>query len=193
MSRRIVVLHGHPDPAPSRLGAALGAAYAEAARAAGHDVREIRVAALDFPFLRTSEEWNHGPLPAGLRAAQEDIGWAEHLVIIFPLWTGTLPAYLKGFFEQVMRPGFAFRYVPGRGPVPDLGGRSARVVVTMGMPALAFRWLYGARGVRCFERNLLNFVGIRPVRKTYIGMVDSPRFPAARWLERMRRWGRAGE
>lgn len=150
------------------------------------------MAELEFPPLRTSEDWNHGAVPDGLREAQATIAWAEHLVIIFPLWTGTLPALLKGFFEQVMRPGFAFRYVPGRGPVPDLGGRSARVVVTMGMPAFAFRWFYGARGVRCFERNLLNFVGIRPVRTTYIGQVESPRFPAGRWLERMRRWGGEG-
>lgn len=193
MSRRILILHGHPDPAPQRFCAALAAAYAAGARAGGHEVREVHVARLDFPLLRTGEEWNHGELPASLRAAQAEIGWAQHLVVIFPLWTGTLPALLKGFFEQVMRPGFAFRYVPGRGPVPDLGGRSARVVVTMGMPAFAFRWIYGAHGVRCFERNLLNFVGIRPVRKTYIGMVEAPRFPATRWLERMRQWGRAGD
>ena len=31
----------------------------------------------------------------------------EHLVIVFPLWLGDMPAVLKGFFEQVLRPGFA--------------------------------------------------------------------------------------
>ncbi len=70
----------------------------------------------------------------------EDIRWAEHLLLFFPLWLGEMPALLKGFLEQVARPGFAFPR-DGKNPLTQkvLAGRSARVVVTMGMPALMYR------------------------------------------------------
>ena len=45
--------------------------------------------------------------PAAIAAAQADIQWADHVAIFYPLWLGTMPALLKAFLEQVMRPGFA--------------------------------------------------------------------------------------
>jgi putative NADPH-quinone reductase len=55
--------------------------------------------------------------------------------MIFPLWHGTMPALLKAFIEQVMRPGVALRYRERGFPQGLLTGRSARLVVTVGMPA----------------------------------------------------------
>jgi putative NADPH-quinone reductase len=65
---------------------------------------------------------------------------AQHLAIFFPLWHGTMPALLKVFIEQVMRPGIALEYRKHGFPRGLLTGRSARLVVTMGMPALIYRW-----------------------------------------------------
>jgi putative NADPH-quinone reductase len=107
-----------------------------------------------------------------LRQAQDDISWAQHLVIFFPLWLGDMPALFKGFLEQVARPGFAFggdRNNPMAKKL--LAGRSARVVVTMGMPALLYRVYFRAHSIKSLKRNVLRFVGIRPVRETLIGMV----------------------
>jgi len=96
--RRILIIQGHPDPARPHLGLALAQAYAEGATSAGHEVRTVTPAALDFPLLRSSEEWNKGELPAGLRQAQADIAWAEHLVLFFPLWLGDMPALVYRFY-----------------------------------------------------------------------------------------------
>ena len=87
--------------------------------------------------------------------AQADIAWAEHLVLLFPLWLGDMPALVKGFLEQVARPGFAFK-AEGSNPFAHKGlaGRSARVVVTMGMPALLYRWYFRAHSVKSLERNI---------------------------------------
>jgi putative NADPH-quinone reductase len=194
MEKRIVVIQGHPSPQQTHLGHALADAYAEGAIAAGHEVRRIEVAQLEFPLLRTADDWKSGALPEGLRDAQAAIGWANHLVLIFPLWTGTMPALLKGFLEQVARPGFAFRGRPdGRRPEPALTGKSARVVVTMGMPAFVFRWFYHSYGVRGLRRSILEFCGIKPVRTIYIGMVDDKRFDAKQWLAKLRALGGRGE
>lgn len=190
--RRILILQGHPDGGHRHLGHALAEAYAEGAREAGHELREVHVADLDFPLLRSQREWQHGPLPSGLLEAQQAIGWAEHIVLCFPLWLGDMPALLKGFLEQVARPGFAVRS-EGNNPfaVKALAGRSARVVVTMGMPALVYRHWFRAHSLRSLERNILGFVGIAPIRETLVGLVDRiDEAAASKWFARMHRLGR---
>lgn len=186
-ANKVLVIQGHPDPAAGHFDHALADAYAEGAAAAGHEVRRIDVAALDFGFVRSKDDWGEGEVAADIRAAQGDIEWAEHIVFVYPLWLGTMPAILKAFLEQVMRPGFAL----GDGFKKLLKGRSARVIVTMGMPALAYRWFFRAHSLKSFERNILKFVGISPVRETLIGLVEAPDAgKRTKWLERMRALGR---
>lgn len=62
----------------------------------------------------------------------------------------------------------------------------------MGMPALFYRWYYGAQGLRCFERNVLNFAGIGPVRETLIGMIESGPEKGKARLEKLRQLGTQG-
>lgn len=193
-ARRVVILQGHPDPAGRHLCHALAAAYAEGAAAAGHELRTIDLARLDVPILRTQEAFERGTVPASLAVAQEAIAWAQHLLLVFPLWLGSPPALVKAFLEQLLRPGFAFAYGPRGFPRRLLTGRSARLVVTMGMPAPLYRWYFRAHGLKALERNVLGFVGIGPVRRDLFGNVagvdDATR---RRWLERMREHGRRGE
>lgn len=189
--RRILLILGHPDNSEHHLCHALASAYAEGALAAGHEVCRIDVAALDFPLLRGKKDWEQGVVPASLLPAQEDIAWAEHVVLFFPLWLGDMPALLKGFLEQVARPGFALGKAGDPAPGAKLlAGRSARVVVTMGMPALVYRWYFRAHSVKSLERNVLGFVGFAPVHETLVGSVESlGESGVAKWLERMRNAG----
>lgn len=173
MAQHILVIDGHPDPDPARLNHALVAAYVAGAREAGHEVRTIALSALDFPLLRSKTDWETAPVPEALRPSQEALAWAGHIVIFFPLWLGGMPALLKGYLEQVARPGFAVaedRLDPFSRKL--LAGRSARLVVTMGMPALVYRWYFRAHSVKALERNILGFVGIAPIRETLIGQVE---------------------
>ena len=192
MGKRIVVIQGHPDSAAPHLLHAMADTYAKAAQEAGHEVRRIDVAALDFPLLRRPDDFETGTPPASLDQARADLVWAEHWVILFPLWLGTLPALLKAFFEQTFRPGFAMQRVDHGFPKKLLKGRSAHVIVTMGMPSLFYRWVYGAHGVRAFEQNILRFAGIAPIRRTLIGPPPSSREKGERLLAKMRTLGAAG-
>ena len=174
MAKRILVIQGHPDPAGGHFCHALGDTYASSAAGAGHDIRTTAVAGLDFPLVRNAAQWEAEPPPPSIAQAQELLGWARHLVIVFPLWLGDMPALLKGFFEQTMRPGFAIaRARPGRLGPKLLKGRSARIVVTMGMPALFYRVYYRSHSVKSLKRNVLEFCGISPVRTSLIGMVEA--------------------
>ena len=167
---RIAILQGHPDPSGRRFGHALARAYEEGALSRVHEVRVIDIARLDFPVLRRQEDWQKPALPRGLAEAQDAIRWAEHLALFFPLWLGTMPALLKAFLEQTLRPGFALGMEGGWKPL--LRGRSARVVVTMGMPALLYRTVFGSHGVKGLEQGILRVCGIRPIRHTLIGDVE---------------------
>ena len=193
MPRRILIIIGHPDPEPNRLCRVLAASYADGARSAGHEVRLVDVATLDFPLLRTMEEFNKRPMPVTLEDAAEAIRDAEHIVFVFPLWLGTMPALLKAFLEQVMRPGVAFAY-PEAGKdgfaATLLKGRSARVVVTMGMPVFFYRFWYLGHGIAGMRRNILNFVGISPVRETLFGTVEgASEARREKWRAKMRLLG----
>ena len=86
-----------------------------------------------------------------------------------------MPALLKGFFEQVFRPGFAIdpgkrTLMPGK-----LTGKSARVLVTMGMPAIVYRWYFMAHSLLSLERNILRFVGLKPIRHSILSRQALPR------------------
>jgi len=191
MAKRILIINGHPDASPERLCSALADAYCEGAQTAGHLLRRLDVAELNLPLVRSRAEFEATDIPPAAAEAQAAITWAEHIVIIHPLWLGGAPALLKGFFEQVFRYGFALP-AGGKGLGGLLKGRSAHLVVTMGMPALAYRVMFGASGVKAIERGVLWLSGISPIRNTLLGMVEDSPGRRQAWLARMRRLGQAG-
>ncbi|AMD00843.1 FMN-dependent NADH-azoreductase [Halomonas chromatireducens] len=155
----------------------------------------VDIGELDFPLLRSQKAWKEEPLPAALQEAQDAIAWCRHLVLFFPLWLADMPALVKAFLEQVMRPGFAFEYVEGN-PLGKkrLSGRSVRLVVTMGMPALVYRHIYRAHSIKSLERNVLGFVGFSPVHETLIGRVESMSEQGrAKWFRKMHEYGADAE
>ncbi len=190
-SRRIAIIVGHPDPSDDRYGRALARAYEAGAVAAGHDAKVIDIARLDIPYLRSSQEWMTQPTSDDLLAAQATIAWADHLVLIFPLWLGDMPALLKSFLEQVSRDGFVMSLGADRRWRRNLQGKSARVIVTMGMPAVVYRFFFLAHSLKSLERNILKFAGADPVLSSVIGSMEAPRAAAARrrWLETARKLG----
>lgn len=192
-TKRLLLIQGHPDASEPHLCHALVASYAQAAEAAGHSVRHVDVAALDFPLLRSQKDFESGVAPASLKTAQEDIIWAEHMVLFFPLWAGDMPALLKGFFEQTFRPGFTGANDSHFGK-KALSGRTARVVVTMGMPALVYRWYFRAYSLKSLQPNLLGMVGVAPVHVTLIGMTGHMKADnAVKWLGKLKHLGQRAE
>ncbi len=174
MSKKIVIIQGHPDPRGNCYCHALEASYVKGAREGGHEVKQISVSTLVLPILRTKEEFAGEDISPGIQRCQENISWAEHLIIIYPLWLGTMPALLKAFFEQVFRYGFAIGLEEGnKMPKGLLTGKTSRIIVTMGMPSLIYRWFFGAHSLKSLERNILKLSGIWPVKESLIGSVDS--------------------
>lgn len=191
MAERVAVIDGHPHAGVRHFCRALADGYAAGAEARGAEVMRIDVAAI-APLPLTDPADFARPAEGAMAEAQEKVLAARHLAIVFPLWLGTMPAQFKAFWEQLARADFALAQGAGRWPEGRLRGRSARIVVTMGMPALAFRLLWGAAGVRSLRAGILGIAGVSPVRTTYIGGVDAlkPEDRAA-WVARVEALGRA--
>jgi len=195
MAKHIVIIQGHPDAAMRHYGHALADEYAKGAEDGGHEIKRIEVAQMDFPLLRTKDEFEKGLPTDPIKQAQAAISWANHLVILYPLWLGSMPALLKAFFEQVFRPGFAFEYgESGQTPKKRLMGKSARIIVTMGMPAFVYRWFFFAHSLKSLERNILGFSGIGPIKASIIGSIEAMNEQQrTAWLDEIRELGDIGK
>jgi putative NADPH-quinone reductase len=188
--RSICIIQGHPDIRNRHLCHSLAEAYADGAKRSGANVRWLEIAGLDIPFLQNPADFATAP-PASIARAQEQMKASDHLVIVYPLWLGTMPALVKAFFEQVCRGHFA---ITPKGmkewPQQMLKGKSARVIVTMGMPAAAYQLMFGAHGVRGFESGILGMAGVKPIRETLIGGVGQlSKAKAKALLQRIRSLG----
>jgi putative NADPH-quinone reductase len=173
MPRTVCIIQGHPHGSGKHLCHAIADAYADGARAGRAVVRRIDLGNMDIPLLRDPADFVSAP-PETIAAAQDAIREAQHIVVVYPLWLGTMPAVVKAFFEQLCRKGFAIEAnAKGGWPKQMLKGRSARVIVTMGMPAAAYKLIFGAHGVRGFESGILGMAGIKPIRETLVGAVET--------------------
>lgn len=188
--RHVLVLNGNPDPGPERLTHALARAYQEGAEESGCVVRHINVGDLDFPVLRDAGQFEIEPSEKSIIDAHAAFLMADHIAILYPLWLGGPPALLKAYMEQVARNNFLLGKSARGFPSGRLKGRSARVIVTMGMPALIYRLWYGAHGVKAFNRSILNLGGIRPVSTTLFGGVGPKPDHCAAMIEKVRALGR---
>ena len=147
-------------------------------------VELLELAALEFdPNVRTSA-FAAQSVEADLRRAAALIGWADHLVFVYPTWWGTMPALLKGFLDRVLAPGFAFEEIGSAGYRALLTGRTAELLTTTDTPGWVWRWIYGAPGDKAMARAILGFCGIEVVQIRRFGPVRGSRPEQRRaWLE----------
>ena len=184
---RIYLLLGHPDGQSFCSG--IADAYEEAARAAGHEVRRHNLGEMRFdPVLRRGYNQIQTIEP-DLGRAQEAIAWCEHWVLVYPIWWGSVPALLKGFFDRAMVPGFAFHY-HDTDPMWDamLKGRTGQVITTSDGPNIWTLVAYRNSDLGTVKNATLQFCGINPVTALRMGgMRTSTPEKRAKFLERVRR------
>lgn len=166
--KRILVINGHPDPAPERFCSALCDAYEEGAREAGWTVRRLVVGLLSD--IGTREK------------ALEDMTWATQLIVVYPLWLDQPPAPLRDLFEE----NFARNLCDGEGG----SDKPLRQVITMDMPAFLYRAMLQCEiDVKGLARGVM-LPGFRYQHQDFIGSIMSIT-PEQRghWLRTMRQTG----
>jgi putative NADPH-quinone reductase len=189
--KRIFLLNGHPDASPERFCAALLDSYTAGARRSGHEVRRLDLGAMNFPLIRTAEQSNKGDVAPDALRVQNALVWADHVVLVFPLWLDDQPAYLRGLFEQVFRYGFVHENFDQN--KKRLKGKTAHTVMTMGVSKWDYLWKSRAYGIRMLETGLWKYAGIKPVKRTLIGSIHTIDKAARKaWLKKLQDAGTEG-
>lgn len=164
MSKTVLIVHAHPDPASlngalkdvavERLGelghrVLLSDLYATGWKAAfdGHDFLDRRDARrLNF-VAESGHAYASGTQTPDVAAEQEKLAAADAVIFQFPFWWFGLPAILKGWVDRVFAYGLAYGY-RGAGNAHRYGeggfaGKRALLSTTVGGPAID----YSPRGI----------------------------------------------
>ncbi|RYZ87927.1 MAG: flavodoxin family protein [Proteobacteria bacterium] len=186
------MIQGHPDA--ESFNYSLHRAYKEGAEASGHTVKEIFVGELSFESNLKFGYRKRTELEPDLIKSQELIRWAEHIVLIHPVWWGSIPAVLKGFFDRTLLPGFAFQKRENSVWWDKLlVGKTAHIVSTLDQPSWYYKLVYRAPTDRALKHLTFKFCGISPVRITHIGPIRLSTVDyRTKWLERLKEMGRLG-
>lgn len=187
--KKILVINGHPDKESYNF--ALSQAYQKGATMSNADVQIINIRELDFnPNLQFGYR-KRTKLEPDLLQAQKLLKWADHLVWIYPVWWGSLPAIMKGFIDRVFLPGFAFQKREGSVWWDKfLSGKTARIICTMDQPPWYYRLVYGSPSHNAMKKLTMQFVGVKKVKITAIGPIrlSKPEF-RKKWLHKVEQMG----
>lgn len=189
--KKILIINGHPDP--ESFAAGLAKAYKKGAIAAGAQVEDLVLADLDFnPILQFGYR-KRVELEPDLIDAQQKIIWAEHIVWVYPVWWGSIPALLKGFLDRTFLPGFAFKYRENSVWWDKLlAGRSAHIISTLDQPTLYYWLVNGRPTYHMMKKMTLEFSGFKPVRTTTFGSIrNSTAEQRTKWLTKIEQLGKS--
>lgn len=191
-TKKIFLLLGHPDSTLEPLSRQLIDTYEEAAKVAGHEVRRMNIFDLSFdPILhrgyRTIQE-----LEPDLKEVQENMKWCDHFVVAHPNWWGGMPAVLKGMWDRMLLPGFAFRMWKNRlGWDRLLKGRTARIIVTCGNPVLIDHLAFGDF-TDTLKKSILGFSGFSVSVSAFGKAETASEEKRASWKRQITRLAKAG-
>ena len=165
-TKNILVLMGNPDA--DSFSGKVATSYEESAREAGHEVDRVNIGDMKFdPVLHKGYKVIQ-ELEPDLVSMQEKWKWADHIVIVYPNWWTTMPAVLKGLFDRMYLPGFAFNFdKKTKKVVQHMKGKTARVIVVAGTHSPFMTWLKFGDYTNEIAHGILGFAGIRAKVTTY--------------------------
>ncbi|GAB3304379.1 NAD(P)H-dependent oxidoreductase [Pseudoclavibacter terrae] len=171
-----LVIDGHPNP--NSLSAALAKRYADA----HGDARVLAVRDLTFDQNLRFGYTRRQELEPDLQEAWAAIQAAARIVLVTPVWWGSVPSLLQGFFDRLLLPRMAYD-ASGMLPKGLLKGRSARIILTADSPGIYLR-LTGNTPVRQLKTHVLGFIGLSPIAVTRFSPVKtSTAEKRVQWLD----------
>lgn len=191
MKKNILIIDGHPRE--KSFSDSWAHSYYQGAE---KNFNVTRIALRDLSFNPNLENGYKviQPLEGDLLMAQEKMSEAHHIVIITPIWWAGPPALLKGFFDRVMLPGYAFKYRPNSSLWDKLFlGKTGHLIVTSDGPSWWLQWLRGDSAIKMIKIGVLDFIGVKPVKVTRYGEMNSTsEDKIIKYLEDARKMGEKG-
>ncbi|MGK0271506.1 MAG: NAD(P)H dehydrogenase (quinone) [Cocleimonas sp.] len=188
MSKRVLILSANPKK--DSFVNSLAESYADSAEK-NHEVRLLKISDMEFNLDLSGGYTEEHTFEDSLKSFQDSLEWCEHLVIVTPIWWGTLPAKLKGLIDRTFLPGFAFQYEKGKSiPKKLLKGRTARIVMTMDTPPWYYYLIQGAPAIKQLKITTLKFVGFSSVKSKMIGpIISSSKKSRSKWINDLSKLG----
>src|SRR3989344_9419591 len=190
--KKIFILLGHPDK--SGMCGALADSYEKGAQEAGHEVMRMNIEDMRFDPILHKGYRERQELEPDLVRFQKLVHWADHFVVIYPVWWVGMPAILKGLFDRAWLQGSAFRYIKTKAGKRTIfwhrlyRGKSARTILTSGTPPLLVRFLPGNVNAQ-LKWGILWYAGFK-VRSKWFGPSENiPEDRRKKWLDTVRRYG----
>lgn len=170
MAKKILILLGNPDT--ETYSGMVADSYERTACAAGHEVHRMNIGDMQFdPVLHKGYKVIQ-ELEPDLHALQEAWKWADHAVVIYPNWWNTMPGILKGLFDRMWLPGFAFNFdKSSKKLVQHLKGKTARVIIIAGTHSPFQTWWKFGDYTNEIQHGILEFAGIK-TKVTAFGPCD---------------------
>lgn len=157
--KKILVFLGNPDK--ETYSGQIADRYESAARAAGHEVMRVNISELQFDPILHKGYKEIQPLEPDLLDLQEKIRAADHLVFVYPNWWCTMPAIMKGLFDRMWLPGFAFNFDKvTKKLIQRLTGKTARVIIVAGTHSPFQTWWKFGDFTNEIQYGILEFAGI---------------------------------
>lgn len=159
MQKKILVLLGHPDK--DTFSGSVADAYQSGAEEAGHEVKRYNVGDLDFDPILHKGYKEIQELEPDLVAVQDSIRWADHIVVVYPNWWCAMPAVLKGMFDRMWLPGFAFNFNKETKKIEKhLLGKTGRAIIISGTHSPLSAWWQFGDYTNEIQYGIMEFAGI---------------------------------
>lgn len=149
----------------------------------GHTCKVINLDKDNFdPVMRAKDLKAFAELGRGIESALMDLDptvfrykkkleWADHIVMIFPIWWMSMPAMMKGFVDKVIFPGVAYDMDNGRLVSRLASLKQVTVISTMNTPADIYRDMFGNSLEGSLIKGTFNQIGVHDAEWISFNMV----------------------
>ena len=127
-----LIIYCHPNP--QSFNHAICETITKALSTAGHEVKVRDLYSQNFsPVLKPAdfEAMHNKTYSPDVLAEQNEIKWADQIIIVSPVWWFSMPAMLKGYIDRVLSFGFAYTYTKD-GPAGLLKDKKVAIFNTTG-------------------------------------------------------------
>ena len=140
-------------------------------------VRQMRKHKENYKVIDLYEDKLHNDRNDLIKEYQNMITWSTHIYFISPVWWFRLTPKMETFFDEVLTPGFAYKFMNFTKlyayPKPFLSDKRVRTYITHGAPMIPVVTLY------------LNSVKLRLVMGVYTFVFG---WKLSRWLKTKQFW-----
>ncbi len=191
MTKKIVILLGNSDK--ETYSGNMADAYEKGAKESGHVVVRFNIGDMKFDPILHKGYKEIQPLEQDLINLQEAIKLADHVVIVYPNWWCAMPAILKGLFDRMWIPGFAFNFdKETKKLVQRLKGKTGRTIVVAGTHSPFKTWWLFGDYTNELQHGILGFSGIMAQTTTFGPTEKVSEGKRQQWLKEVETLGRKG-